>query len=79
VAIGRPMAIGQCTAMGSVMTSMRPSRPARTHHTEGNMTFVASFILSGELYGVSDNNEVWRWDVDESMWVRVGTIDRGGA
>jgi len=43
------------------------------------MTFVASFILQGELYGVSDNNEIWRWDIDEAVWVRVGTIDRGGA
>jgi hypothetical protein len=43
-----------------------------------DMSFVASFVLTGELYGVSDNNEIWRWDTDEAKWVKVGTIDRDG-
>jgi hypothetical protein len=43
-----------------------------------DMSFVASFVLTGELYGVSDNNEIWRWDVDDAKWVKVGSIDRNG-
>jgi hypothetical protein len=42
------------------------------------MSFVASFVLTGELYGVSDNNEIWRWDTDDAKWIKVGTIDRDG-
>jgi hypothetical protein len=42
------------------------------------MFFVASFVLQGDLYGVSDANEIWRWDTDEAKWVKVGTIDRDG-
>jgi len=41
------------------------------------MTFVASFILDGELYAVDDNNQIWRWDLDDAKWIKVGEIDRG--
>jgi hypothetical protein len=40
--------------------------------------FVASFVVQGDLYGVSDANEIWRWDTDEAKWVKVGEIDRDG-
>jgi hypothetical protein len=42
------------------------------------MFFVASFVVQGDLYGVSDANEIWRWDTDEAKWVKVGEIDRDG-
>jgi hypothetical protein len=42
------------------------------------MTFIASFVLTGELYGVTDNNEIFRWDVDEAKWLKVGEFDRDG-
>ena len=44
---------------------------------ESEMVFVASFVLEGDLYGVDDNNQIWRWDVDEGKWLKVGEIDRG--
>jgi len=44
---------------------------------ESEMIFVASFILFGELYAIDDNNQIWRWDLDDERWHKVGTIDRG--
>jgi hypothetical protein len=35
-------------------------------------------VLTGELYGVTDNNEIFRWDVDEAKWLKVGEFDRDG-
>jgi len=42
------------------------------------MSFVASFLLGGDLYVVTDNNEIYRWDTDDARWLKVGEIDRNG-
>jgi len=40
------------------------------------VSFVATFMIGGDLYVVTDNNEIYRWDTDEAEWVRAGEIDR---
>jgi len=41
------------------------------------VSFLATFMIGGDLYVVDDNNQIWRWDHDEAQWIKVGEIDRG--
>lgn len=42
----------------------------------GPVDVIGSFMHESELYAVSANGTIWRWDEQSNVWLRCGRFSR---